>query len=36
MDRTIASKWFFWVMIGLGVAYLWVHFEGTFNFTLLH
>ncbi len=36
MDRTIASKWFFWVVIGLAVVYLWVHFEGTLNFTLLH
>ncbi len=27
MDRLLSSKWFFYVVIGLGVAYLWVHVE---------
>ncbi len=27
MDRILASKWFFYVAIGLAVAYLWVYFE---------
>ena len=27
MDRILSSKWLFYIVIGLAVAYLWVHFE---------
>lgn len=27
IDRILSSKWLFYIVIGLAVAYLWVHFE---------
>ena len=34
MDWMLSSKWVLYVVIALAVAYLWVHFEGTFNLNL--
>ncbi len=27
MDRILASKWVFYLMVGFTVGYLWVHFD---------